>query len=225
MVFQAWGKTPRLFNNVYITEKIDGTNGAVVIIPESQEPDPTDGVYRNGHWVYAQSKNKLIPLRARGLDDISWRKRDNAGFGAWVLANAETLVDVLGAGHHYGEWWGSGIQRGYGLEKGDKRFSLFNTKRWGHFAVPEAQPNIPGLGVVPVIDVFTFNTADILDAFYELMDVGSYAVPGFMNPEGIVIYHPASDTLFKMTDNGDMHKGGFATGGLATNGTILEWVA
>lgn len=220
MVFKAWEKTPRLFNNVIITEKIDGTNAAVVVIPENEEPNPTDGVLVNGSWVFAQSRKKLIPLKARGMDDINWRKRDNAGFGEWVRLNAEALVDVLGPGYHYGEWWGSGIQRGYGLEKGDKRFSLFNTKRWGHFAIPEAQSGIQGLGVVPVIDTFTFDTELILDAFYELMDNGSYAVSNFMNPEGIVIYHPASDTLFKMTDNGDVHKSQFATGGL-----ILEWVA
>lgn len=29
--------------------------------------------------------------------------------------------------------------------------------------------------------------------------MGSYAAPGFKNPEGIVIYHTAAKTLFKKT--------------------------
>jgi hypothetical protein len=40
---------------------------------------------------------------------------------------------TLGPGRHFGEWWGAGIQRRYGLT--EKRFSLFNVTRWG-----EARP-------------------------------------------------------------------------------------
>lgn len=32
---------------------------------------------------------------------------------------------------------------------------------------------------------------------------GSRAVPGFMNPEGIVVFHEASQTCFKKTIDGD----------------------
>jgi hypothetical protein len=32
---------------------------------------------------------------------------------------------------------------------------------------------------------------------------GSYAVPGFMDPEGIVIYHTAGGHLYKKTFEGD----------------------
>lgn len=206
MVFQSWPKTPRLFKNMVVTEKLDGTNGCVVIIPEENEPDPTYGININGYWVYAQSRTRLIPLRARGMDDIGWRKRDNAGFGEWVRLNCYLLTEALGAGYHYGEWWGHGIQRGYGLEKGDRRFSLFNTKRWGYLSDPGLAANVPGLGVVPVMEEYTFDTDVIRDIFSDLMGGGSYAVPGYMNPEGLVVYHPASDQVFKMTDNGDAHK-------------------
>ena len=51
------------------------------------------------------------------------------GFARWVETNRERLITLLGPGLHFGEWWGSGIQRGYGLTKGDKRFSLFNVER------------------------------------------------------------------------------------------------
>ncbi len=43
---------------------------------------------------------------------------------------------------YFGEWWGSGVQRGYGLQKGDKRFSLFNVSRWAlHGTQPKLIPN------------------------------------------------------------------------------------
>jgi len=38
--------------------------------------------------------------------------------------------------------------------------------------------------------------------------VGSYAAPGFMQPEGVVVYHKASGQVFKKTpDKNDGHKG------------------
>jgi hypothetical protein len=41
-----------------------------------------------------------------------------------------------------------------------------------------------------------------------LKRTGSQAVPGYMQPEGIVVYHRASDTCFKATIEGDeSHKG------------------
>ena len=37
------------------------------------------------------------------------------------------------------------------------------------------------------------------DAMTELRRTGSVAAPGFMKPEGIVIYHTGTRTLFKKT--------------------------
>lgn len=205
-MFQSFPKIPRLLKPVVVTEKIDGTNGAVVIVPEEATPNTADGINVAGHWVSAQSRKRLIPLKPRGMDDIGWQKRDNAGFGEWVRLNAEALVEVLGPGRHFGEWWGYGIQRGYDRGKGDRRFSLFNTARWGQFAYAESMPNIAGLGVVPVLYEGEFDTNIIGSVFDDLMAWGSAAAPGFNNPEGVVIYHSASNQLFKMTDNGDVHK-------------------
>lgn len=36
---------------------------------------------------------------------------------------------------------------------------------------------------------------------------GSAAAPGFMDPEGVVVYVAAARTLFKKTIKGDAHKG------------------
>ena len=40
----------------------------------------------------------------------------------------------------------------------------------------------------------------------ELSQYGSSMVPGFMNPEGIMIYHTHSKRLFKVTLDNDGHK-------------------
>lgn len=207
MEFRSWPKTPRLLKNMVITEKIDGTNACVVIeeAPEGYHmgspipEDVIDLVAFEGkvYFIGAQSRNRMILPG----------KRDNAGFAAWVDENAYQLFYTLGPGYHYGEWFGYKIGRTYGLELGDRRFALFNSSRWGFLSDPNAAPNIPGLVVVPVLYQGTFNTEDIEDVFAELMVDGSSAVPGFMKPEGIIIYHSASGQVYKMTDNGDVHKG------------------
>lgn len=102
-VFVEFPKLARLNRACVITEKIDGTNAAVVVTEEGE--------------VYAQSRTRVITP-----DD------DNFGFALWVERNAPALAEHLGPGRHFGEWWGGKIQRGYGVA--DKRFSLFNTARW-----------------------------------------------------------------------------------------------
>lgn len=171
--FVEWPKIPRLNRQMVITEKIDGTNAAVVITEDGQ--------------VYAQSRSRIITTAD-----------DNFGFARWVLDNASSLTIDLGSGLHFGEWWGSGIQRGYGLIKGEKRFSLFNTSRW---AEPDFQT--PGLGVVPVLHEGPFNTLDINGQLAVLAAMGSKASPGFMKPEGICVFHVAANHSFKVTIDKD----------------------
>jgi hypothetical protein len=44
---------------------------------------------------------------------------------------------------------------------------------------------------------------------------GSLAAPGFLKPEGVVVYHTAGNTLFKATIEDDaMPKSQFAMGGV-----------
>lgn len=100
--FIGWGKIPRLFRTMTVTEKLDGTNAAVVITDND---------------IYAQSRKRLLTP-----DD------DNFGFATWVENNQESLRADLGTGRHYGEWFGYKIQRGYGLP--DRMFSLFNVDKW-----------------------------------------------------------------------------------------------
>lgn len=205
--FVAYPKTPRLFREVVITEKIDGTNGAVIIekvtaddlaenvvILNYGSPEPT--YFR----VSAQSRKRLVTP-----DD------DNYGFARWVDDNAGSLALTLGEGRHFGEWWGSGIQRGYGLTKGEKRFSLFNVKRWHDSPYGQStilDSGVPGLGVVPVLDSGTFDTESVENVLAELRRGGSFAAPGYMNPEGVVVFHSASRQVYKaLLENDGKAKG------------------
>jgi hypothetical protein len=167
--FQPFPKLPRLFRDCTITEKIDGTNAAV-------------GLGENGEF-WAQSRKRLITP-----DD------DNFGFAAWVWSNVGRLQADLGPGVHFGEWWGAGIQRGYGLPKGEKRFSLFNTSRWG-----DAVFETPGLYSVPVLYRGLFNTEIVRWMIEDLETLGSLAVPGYDRPEGLVVFHEAANQMFKVT--------------------------
>ncbi|RTL04109.1 MAG: hypothetical protein EKK62_17080 [Acidimicrobiia bacterium] len=124
---------------------------------------------------------------------------DNFGFASWVQEHRDELMQ-LGPGSHFGEWWGQDIQRKYNI--GERRFSLFNVTRWGDDAVRPACCH-----VVPTLYAGIFDTAQIEATLTLLGAAGSVAAPGFMNPEGVVVYHEKSRTLFKKTLGDDGHKG------------------
>ncbi len=120
---------------------------------------------------------------------------DNQGFAAWVEDNKDELLK-LGPGRHFGEWWGRGIQRGYDLP--EKRFSLFNVTRWsGNLARPAC------CHVVPVLGRGLLSDPVVTKALENLRLSGSAAAPGFMNPEGIIVFHTAAGLGFKKTLEGD----------------------
>src|SRR3990172_1910318 len=176
-LFQKWPKIPRLENEVfYITEKIDGTNGCIIITLHNQMGNKsciyTDYIYD----VYAQSRSKLITP-----------ENDNFGFAKWVKNNAEQLIKDLGVGYHYGEWWGKGIQRGYGLDH--KRFSLFNPNKQS-----EVCYNVPYI----LEENIRFLSKSIEDCKERLIEHGSFAAPGYMKPEGLVIYAERAKCYWKV---------------------------
>lgn len=164
MEFQKFSKISRWSRDIIVTEKIDGTNAQILITE--------DGEFFTG------SRNRWITP-----------EDDNYGFSRWAHEHKEELMG-LGVGRHFGEWWGSGIQRGYDLK--EKRFSLFNVSKW-----KDERPAC--CGVVPVLwqgnmDNFAINTV-----MEDLVISGSIASPGFMRPEGIVIFHTAGGQMFKKT--------------------------
>jgi hypothetical protein len=174
--FVSFPKIARYSRSVCVTEKIDGSNAQVFI--------GEDGEFLTG------SRNRWITP-----------EDDNYGFSRWAHEHKEELL-TLGPGRHFGEWWGNGIQRGYGLPNGDKRFSLFNVSRWllhGQEPVGTKQVLPPCVGLVPLLWSGSMDELRVDEILECLRSHGSYAVNGFLNPEGIVIYHTAGNVCFKKT--------------------------
>ena len=166
MEFIGFPKMSRLSRECVVTEKLDGTNAQVYITEDGK--------------FYTGSRTRWITP-----------EDDNYGFARWAYQNKEELL-TLGPGQHFGEWWGQGIQRKYGLT--EKCFSLFNTSRWSDDSVRPAC-----CSVVPVLYQGIFDT-QIAESFVEdLRSNGSVAAPGFLKPEGICIYHTSAARYFKKT--------------------------
>jgi hypothetical protein len=186
--FTAFPKMARLSREIIITEKIDGTNAQILITD--------DGGFFTGsrtRWITPQD--------------------DNFGFSAWAHNHKDELMQ-LGPGHHFGEWWGQGIQRKYGMT--ENRFSLFNTVRWclhgrdpqpihtGDPRIVKMQQSLPACcHLVPVLYRGEFCTTQIEGVMQTLAVHGSEAAPGFMDPEGVVIFHTAANVAFKKTIKND----------------------
>jgi hypothetical protein len=186
--FTPFPKMARLQREVIITEKIDGTNAQIFI---------TD----DGRMLTGSRTRWITP------------EDDNFGFAKWARDHQDELMQ-LGPGHHFGEWWGRGIQRNYGLD--ERRFSLFNVARWCLHneepkPIPTADPRIVKMQdvlpacchVVPILRRGVNITTMAESALYELSQRGSVAAPGFMQPEGIVVFHVAGNVGFKMTLDND----------------------
>ncbi|MFC4089313.1 RNA ligase family protein [Micromonospora sp. GCM10011541] len=196
--FRAWPKTPRLFRDMVITEKIDGTNACVIV----QAGDPAEG---DPKWAAGVTVgDQFFHVGAQSRNRVITPEKDNAGFARWVQVNAQALAEALGPGYHFGEWWGSGIQRAYGLTHGEKRFSLFNVHRYRDLVLDEdGVEKIPGVNVVPTLYIGPFTTPIVRQTLLDLMQAGSAAAPGYDNPEGLVVYHSASSQVYKVLIEND----------------------
>ncbi len=195
MEFQSMEKIARLSRNCIITEKIDGTNAQIHILPLN----PTTNIskdFKERGWAVVQDGSFIYGVVPGSKNrEIKPGKKDNYGFAQWVLENAEELLQ-LGPGRHFGEWWGQGIQRGYDMI--EKRFSLFNVSRW------KDNVNLPKCcNVVPVLGEGLFHSNLIEHAMATLEMYGSQANKGFMKPEGVVVFHTAKGFLFKKTIEND----------------------
>ena len=184
--FIKFPKMARLTRQCVITEKIDGTNASITITE--------DGQFLTGsrtRWITPED--------------------DNFGFAKWANDNKESLL-ALGVGTHFGEWWGSKIQRGYGLLNGEHKFSLFDTIRWclnseepkqivsADSTIIKFQQKLPACcNLVPVLYTGIFDTSICDTTLDALACSGSLAAKGFMKPEGIVCFHVAAQVGFKKT--------------------------
>jgi hypothetical protein len=220
--FKAWPKIPRWKRDIIITEKIDGTNASVWIDrftreeledPESQAPNrqhELSVLAEGGKAVELESGDGdvLHYVRAGSRTNFIWPGKDNYGFAAWVWSWAAELTR-LGPGSHFGEWYGNKINRAYGMT--DRRFALFNTSRWSGQLGDQEPPAC--CDVVPVLykgPMTLGHGEDAVDFWLrKLAYAGSEAegAHGFKQPEGIIIYHVASQNCYKVTIDGDEHKG------------------
>jgi len=181
LVFEKFPKIGRMKRTCTISEKIDGTNSQLAFDSE-------------GNMLVGSRKREIWPEGTDGKP----KGCDNYGFARWAYANQQALFAFLGEGRHYGEWCGCGIQRKYGADK--KYFLLFNTSRFE--AIPPDLEDI-GLGIVPLLYEGLFDTYAVSTVMRQLQAHGSHIGNGFMAPEGVVVYHHASRTYFKVTFDGD----------------------
>ena len=176
-VFHTFEKIARVNRPMIVTEKLDGQNALIHILDDGR--------------VFIGSREQYIDEHT-----------DVKGFWHWCQDHMEE-IKLLGPGRHHGEWWGSGIGRGYGLK--EKHFSLFNTSKWNVDNTP------PCVDVVPVLYQGPFSTETMAEIVEALRAQGSMAVPGFMRPEGIVVFHVHAYSFFKWTlENDDVPKSSIA---------------
>ena len=140
--FTAFPKIPRLNRSCVVTEKIDGTNAQIIL--------NEDGTFLTG------SRNRYVTP-----------EDDNYGFSKWVHTNIGS-IRKLGVGRFYGEWYGSGIQRGYGLAT--KKFALFPTRPFAD--LPEC------MDMVPILYRGLFHSDLLQEVLEDLKNTGSKLVPG-----------------------------------------------
>jgi len=192
--FHSYPKIPRYSNETFtISEKIDGSNGVIKI----------DEV---GNIIAGSRTQWLVGLDAKG------RNLENHGFRQFVADNHDELLK-LGVGTHYGEWYGSKINRNYGLDH--NKFMLFNRNRYeaaihkqqtiesicpGELSNPDDL--FPACVTIETIlcdnisfDELSYAVANSLDA---LNDYGSAHVQGFMKPEGLIVRSNLRGTLYKV---------------------------
>jgi len=180
MEFKAFPKIQSLSKTeMYITQKIHGTNAQVFILPTD-----SDGEFPAGSMIHIDEivkiDDKKFAVRAGSRTRWIYPEDDNFGFATFVRANKEMFARSLGPGQHFGEWAGPGINSGEGLSQ--KTLVLFDFWKY-----PPEHVMPPQTTVVPVLYKGLFDLKQIDTSFEELRTKGSSLVPGFMCPEGIVV--------------------------------------
>ena len=235
MDFVDFRKIPRFSREVLVSEKIDGSNGQIFIyskanklkFPFSDESNICSEDFIDEYCVYVHPENPHVDEEDKIYLFAGSRNRwlkigkqsDNHGFASWVKEHGAELV-MLGEGRYFGEFYGKGIQQTYGLDH--KRFALFNVSKWhdarlekrlisvneqtGEETYTEVAPNC--CEVVPILYEGMFDTQVIEYYLDKLAREGSRAVPGYLDAEGMCIFHTASGHYYKKTlQNDEKHKG------------------
>ncbi len=195
MEFKPFPKIARFNRECIITEKIDGTNAQIFIEAfegiELYLADESPVAWREYEGViyriFAGSRSMWL--------QTNQKNKDNYGFAQWVTDNADDLIK-LGPGRHYGEWYGRGIQRTYGLDH--KRFALFDAVRW------QGSPDLPKCcHVVPVLGMYDrIPGPDYVNGWVDELRMSGSRLATWP-AEGIVIYHRQGNHAYKVTLEND----------------------
>jgi len=198
-MFEKFPSLTRFSHGWTITEKLDGSNACVVIVQANEVA--AGQVPAEAKLFYSAATDLVVLAQSRKNLIFPGKTTDNFGFAQFVKDNAEEFVAKLGEGRHFGEWVGKGVnKRGYNLDQ--KRFVLFNTHRWTGADLPERVDVVPVLAEGYIdIDATEDRIAvgAAVGALAMLKQSGSVYAPGFMDPEGVVMRHGPSGTLFKKT--------------------------
>jgi len=194
MEFTPFPKLSRWSRDIVVTEKIDGTNACICI-------EDLEGAYADGDKSIIYVDGGLA-MRAGSRTRWITPEDDNHGFARWAHEHKDDLM-LLGPGQHFGEWWGKGVQRNYAQPV--RRFSLFNSVRWADAATRPACCE-----VVPVLYQGPMFPGVMEKYIRQIEQTGSMAAPGFMDPEGVVLYHTAAGIAFKKTVKKDESPKGIA---------------
>ena len=155
--------------DVLAVEKLDGTNVSIVV--------------DNGQLTSIWNRTARIPFFTKGKSFII----------KGLLNSFERGYCDLPDGQHFGEWWGAGIGKRY--PGAPKVFSLFNTTRW---QVLKDQGFLTVCDVVPTLYEGRFDTHICDKVVADLIITGSRVWPDAKS-EGIVVFHKAAGSLFKVT--------------------------
>lgn len=171
MEFEAFPKITRYEKAAAIvTEKIDGTNACIAFTEDGE--------------LTIQSRKRII-----SPDALDGKGSDNYGFAHYVRTHEKKLWQFFGPGRHFGEWFGTGIQRSYGMR--ERVFAPFNTSLFSQERIeaeaPEGVTYTPVLAITQLADLN--ETLDTVMA--DLLTNGSKTREGAgWSAEGTMIYVP-----------------------------------
>ncbi len=177
--FEEFPKMPKWDNmELVITQKMHGTNACINIYCKH--------CAKMGHTIVIGQKCECT-TPDYGLicgKRTAWitTQSDNFGFALFCYVNKDELIAFLGPGIHWGEWCGPGINKDAGEGLSVKTLYLFNY--WREYDMAIKPKNVE---IIPVL-YFGKNLPGVIEKTCEKLKVeGSAAVPGYMNPEGVVI--------------------------------------
>ncbi len=163
---------------ITVTEKLHGTNGSLHTYWDDEMKDWNLKVGSRERWITPED--------------------DAMGLATWALSEPyrSQIMERLGPGRHYGEWVGRNIVNG-GLPLPEKRFVLFSVLGYVDIPLPDR------VDITSLLYRGPWDPAKIEEIMLEMKEKGSFYLPGYMRPEGIVIHIVGTDVRIKHVFNAE----------------------